>query len=110
MLRKIRSSRLREVVSYMLGGDPRDEWEFEVGTKLCRFLNGWRSGAKLMVDGLEVARNDQPISVGGQEPFISAEVRDGNVRPWRVDVYVRAIFGVKIHVRIDGRPLNDGFL
>lgn len=110
MLRKIKRSRLREVFSYIRGGDPLDEWEFEIGIKPCRFVNGWRSGAALIVDGEEVARNNQLIAVWGRKPLVTAELKDSDDRQRQVDVYIRAIFGVKIHVRLDDIPVNSGFL
>jgi hypothetical protein len=110
MLSRIRKSNLRQVLSFMRGGDPRDEWEFEVGNRPCRFVNGWRSGAVLFVNGVGIARNNQLITVRGKHPFVTAEVGDASDRPRRVDVYVRAIFRVTIHVRIDGIPLRKGFV
>jgi hypothetical protein len=110
MLRKLRSSRLRDAFAYLRGGDPRDEWEFCVGTRPCRFVNGWRSGAALLVDRVKVARCDKRISVRGDKPLVTAEVKDdaGVVR--RVDVFVRAVSGVTIHVRIDGAPIQKDFI
>ena len=94
----------------MRGGDPRDEWEFEVGKKPCRVVNGWRFGSALIVDGVEVVRTDQLYSVRGEKPLLTAEVRDEADSAKRVDIYARAIFGVTIHVRIDGVPVQEGFV
>jgi hypothetical protein len=110
MIRKRQGSRLRDIFSYMRGGDPRDEWEFRVGAATCRFVNGWRSGAALFIDGVEVARTDKLISVRADKPVVTAEVTTGVGTTSRVDIYVRAISSVTIHVRVNDVPIQDGFV
>jgi len=94
----------------MRGGDPRDEWEFQIDKKECRVVNGWRSGAALFVDGVEVVRNTQLFSIRGNKPLLTTEVEGEATATKRVEIYVRAISGVTIHVRIDGYPLQEGFV
>lgn len=110
MLQKLQSSRLRDLFSYFRGGDPRDEWVFEIGERSCHFVNGWRSGAALIVDGAVVARSEQRIAVRGEKPVMAAEVKTNAGAVRRIEIYVRAVTGVTIHVRVDGVPLREGFL
>ena len=110
MVRKLRSSRLSEWFRYAVGGDPRDEWEFTVAGKHCLVVNGWRSGIALFVEGTEVARYLKLYSIRGEKPLISSDIVDGSGGTARVDVYVRAITGVTMQVRVNDVPLQDAFI
>jgi hypothetical protein len=68
-------------------------------------VNGWRSGAALLVNGAEVVRNNQLFSVRGQLPVISTTVESK-----RVDIHVKALTRVTIQVRVGGVPIHDGFI
>ena len=110
MIRKLKSLNLLEILAYFVGRDPVDEWEFQVGSHTCRVVNGYRSGASLLVDGERVARTNQKFALRLGKPALTAEVAEDGAAPRRVDIYVRAFSSVKIQVRIDGDAIQNDFV
>lgn len=110
MIKKTKSSSFRQLFSYIVGGDPVDEWEFHVESHACRVVNGWRSGAALFVDGNRKVWNEEMFAVRGEKPMLTADIETAHSGSRRIDVYVRAIVGVKIQVRVDGVPIIQEFI
>ena len=110
MIQKPKSSGLWNFFGYLLGKDPQDEWCFQVNGISCRVLNGWRSGAFLYVNGQEKDRNKQQIALGGNQPSLSAKIRDSQGNESTLSIHVKALTKVVIQIRLNGQPIHDGFI
>ena len=109
VIRTVRASP-GDYLRYLVGGNPRDEWEFQVGDVHCKLLNEWRGGAKLFVNGVIVANDKRLFEVSGRKPMLSAGVADEIDVVRTVEVYIRAILSVKARIDIDGVPISNGFV
>lgn len=110
MIQKTKSSALWDFFGYLFGKDPQDEWSFQVNGIPCRVLNGWRSGAFLYVNGQEKDRNKQQLALGGNQPFLSAKIRDSQGNESTLSIHVKALTKVGIQIRLNGQPIHDGFI
>lgn len=108
-MKRIRSASRGESLRYMIGGNPSDIWEFDVGRCRCKVVNEWRKGAKLFVNDAVVDSNAKTFAVTGSKPLLSAVIEDAGVLR-KVEVFVRAILRVKIRVDIDGVPIVGEFI
>lgn len=110
MIQKTKSSKLRDYLGYLFGKDPQDEWIFTVDKNECRFLNGWRSGASLYINGVEVAKNDDLFAVNPQRTLVEGKLIDDQGNESILSIHMKAITGVKIQIRHNNKPIHDGFL
>ena len=76
--------------------------EFERNT--FEVLNTWRDGLKLFHDGELLEHNKDKISVSKDIPIISKTITIDN-RDRTLEVFVYAVFKVKIQIRIDGEKI-----
>lgn len=90
--------------------DPQEDWQFEAAGLHGRVVNGWRSGLSLFVGEQLVGHTDRMIALGGADPFLVAEVTDEGGQKRRVEVFLRAIFTVKLRLVVDGQPLNRRYM
>jgi hypothetical protein len=92
------------------GGDPRDVWEITDGALIAKVVNGWQSGARLLVDLEAHASNTDKIAVNGDKVLLDATVTDRAGKPRHVQVFMRAWLKVRIRVSVDGVFLRDDFV
>ena len=109
MIEKTKSSSLLNFFGYLIGNDPQDEWNFEIRGVPCRFLNGWRSGASLYINGEEKDKTGKLFSVDGKKPLLSGKIKDSEGIESTVSVHVKAVTEIKIQVRLDNEPIHEGF-
>lgn len=67
-------------------------------------VNHWFKGCVLLVDGHEVARNDDKLALTPEHPLIEVTV-DAPSGPLHLDVRMLAVFFTQIELRANGRYL-----
>ncbi len=110
MIHRTTSTSWRDYLAYIKGGDPIDTWEFKAGALAGRITNGWRSGLKVLADDRVIDHRNERIAVRGTEPFLACVAHDALGVERKIEVYVRAIFTVKIRVCVDGVALAPAFV
>jgi len=110
MLHRTTSTSWRDYLAYLKGADPIDTWEFKAGALAGRITNGWRSGLTVLVDDQVIAHRNERIAVRGTVPFLACSAPDTLGAEHRIEVYVRAVFTVKIRVCVDGVALSSAFV
>jgi hypothetical protein len=70
-----------------------------------RVVNTWFSGMKLYIDGDVRDEHRGMFSVSGDSPALSASLSHGDEKH-RVEVFVKALFTVKIKICVDGRHIG----
>lgn len=78
--------------------------EAEVDGLKIEVVNHWHKGCAVLVDGIEVARNDAKLALRDEVPFIEVTVTTPS-GPLHLDVHVLAVFFTQIEVRANGRYL-----
>lgn len=76
--------------------------EFEGNT--FEVLNTWKDGLKLFHNGDLIEHNQDKISISKSKPIISKTITIDNTDRI-VEVFVYAVFRVKIQIRIDGEKI-----
>ena len=64
----------------------------------------------LYADDTMVARNRNPIALGGAWPFLSASIIDGDDCLQRIEVFAKAIGWCDIRVSVDGFFLSPDYM
>jgi hypothetical protein len=72
-----------------------------VGSDRLRVENTWFSGATLFMNDQPIARNNGLFAASSQTPLMSAEATVNGSKS-QIEVFVRAIFTVKIQIRLNG--------
>ena len=72
-----------------------------VGSDRLRVETTWLSGATLFMNDQPIARNNGLFSASSQTPLLSAEATVNGSKS-QIEVFVRAIFTVKIQIRLNG--------
>ena len=98
------------LVLYAKGGDPRDVWEFTSGALTAKVINGWRSGARLLVDLETLSSNSDMLAVNGSNLLLAATVTDRMGQPREIKVFMRAWLHARIRVSVDGVFLTEKFV
>ena len=110
MLERKTSASWRDYLAYLKGGDPIDTWEFRAGALAGRITNSWRAGLTVLVDDRAIAHRNERVAVRGTAPFLSCSAVDSLGAEHRIEVFVRAVFSVKIRVSIDGVASSPVFV
>ena len=81
----------------------------QIGNTEIKVENTWLGGAKLFIDDKPIVTNSEMIAINKNTPLITTRaVIDGVER--LVEIYVYAIFRVKIKICVDGtRVAGDRF-
>ena len=70
-----------------------------------RVENTWFSGATLFIDGGRVKKNNDYLALKNDKPLMAAKVKlEGAER--LVEVYVSALFTIKIKICVDGMQIG----
>lgn len=80
---------------------PKKTLYAQVGDDRLRVENTWFSGATLFLNDHPIARNNDFFAVNRLTPLISAEATVNGEKS-QIEVFVRAIFTVKIQIRLNG--------
>ena len=80
---------------------PKKEVKGEFEGNTFEVLNTWKDGLKLFRNGDLIEHNQDKISVSKNKPIISKTITIDNAGRI-VEVFVYAVFRVKIQIKIDG--------
>ncbi len=76
----------------------------QIGSTEIKFENTWFHGAKLFVNGQEVATNNKYFALSKSHPVISVRTLiDGTEK--LIEVFAFAIFTVKLKICLDGKQI-----
>jgi len=104
-IQRITKVRFKDYVNYLKNKYPVDIWEFEIPTLKGRVENNWKWGTKLFINDIQVDINKDLMAIKGTEPLLT--FKDEN---HEVNIYLRAIFVVKIKVMVNGKMLSQSYL
>ena len=80
---------------------PKKILHAQVGDDRLRVENTWFSGATLFLNDQPIAKNNDFFALDRGIPLMSAEAAVNGSQS-RIEVFVRAIFTVKIQIRLNG--------
>ncbi|MCT7942858.1 hypothetical protein [Shewanella holmiensis] len=81
---------------------PKKVVETTIANTHIRFENTWLSGAKLIVDGKILVQDDSYLSLNKNSPLVAKKIVVEGVEHL-IEVFVYAIFTVKIKIHVDGQ-------
>lgn len=105
MITRLQTPSMIDYVKYIFGADPLDIWEFRINDEKYRFVNGWRSGAKLYKNDALILEENKMFHLNSNKPYIETEVGGK-----KIAIYMKAIVSVKIRVAVDGQFMQVDYI
>lgn len=106
MVKRVTKASFKDYWYFMTKKYPVDIWEFEMDELRGRVINEWENSvSRLFINDVEVDSNNELFAIKGDNPSL-VYISDNN----HIEIYFKAIFFVKIKVKINGKFLNKSFM
>lgn len=80
---------------------PQKEWTADINDHNIRVVNSWTGGTRLYIDG-ERRDSNHGLFAFDWTPWLSARVTPNDAKSDLVEVYIKAIVGTKVQIRVNG--------